>query len=129
MQFLKFIKPLSIIVGTAIVINLLTIRAFNLSGLTNYTVLEQYLVLLILAVLHFVVLQKLIKKWPKQFGFLFTGLSMAKMTISLLYLFPAVYPHQQHSVAIALNFVAAYFVVLIFEVTFFLSTIKTLNEI
>jgi len=94
-------------------------RAFmSLSGFTVQTLIEEYVFLTFLSAVHFFAIHWLFKKWPKYSGFIFTGLSLLKMGVSILYLFPYIFPSNSQSVIIAINFMAVYFILLMYEVVF-----------
>ncbi len=92
-------------------------RALHL-GIDKKILTEIYIALILISSLHFFGIQFLFKKWFKYAGFIFTALSFVKMGVCLLYLFPYIFPSNEQSIAIALNFMGVYFILLFFEVLF-----------
>lgn len=78
--------------------------------------IEMYLFLGLLTIIHYISLLWLFKKWPIYSGFLFTALSFLKMGIAIAYLFPYIFPATPGSIPIALNFMAVYLSVLAYEI-------------
>lgn len=90
--------------------------------------LKIYFFLLALSLVHFFILKVLFKNRLKYAGFIFTGMGLLKMALSILFLIPYIYPPKDNSIAHAMNFMFAYFVFLFFEVVFIVKNLqKTLN--
>jgi len=115
-DYKKFYSVFAPVFLGCLAIHFLLFRAFHSWGLSIKFLGEVYLFLGLITIVHYHVLSFLFKKWPRYAGILFTGLSMFKMGICFLFLFPAIYPHHEHSVSLALNFMALYFVLLFVEV-------------
>ncbi len=77
-----------------------------------------YFFLLTINTVHFLGLKWLFQKWPRYSGFLFTAMSLLKMLVAFLFLFPFIFPSKTESIPLALNFMAAYLLFLFFEVVF-----------
>lgn len=100
-------------------LHFLIYRAFLSNiGLSLQVLIEMYFFLAVLSVVHFVAITWLFKKWPIYAGLIFTGLSLLKMAICVLYLFPYIFPSNDSSIVIALSFMFAYFILLGIEVVF-----------
>lgn len=85
----------------------------------SYTHLYQiYGFLAVLNLVHFIGLRWLFKKWAKFAGLLFTAMSLVKMALCVLFLFPFIFPSTDLSIALVLNFMTVYFITLAFEVVF-----------
>ncbi len=100
-------------------IHYLLIRSFpHFMGITIKIFTEIYAFLVILNLAHFLGIRWLFKKWAKYAGFLFTGMSLLKMGVSILFLVPYIFPSTQYSTPAVLNFIGVYFFTLAFEVIF-----------
>lgn len=111
--FKGFILTVIVTFGT----HFLLLRAVNL-GIEQHLLFEIYIALILISTLHFFGIQWLFYKWFKYAGFIFTALSFVKMGVCLLYLLPYIFPSDDRSIAIALNFMVVYFALLFFEVLF-----------
>lgn len=116
LDYKKFYSIFIPVFAGSLLVHFLLFRAFNSWGLSISFLGEVYLFLGLLTTVHFHVLSFLFKMWPRFAGFIFTGLSIFKMGISFLFLFPLIYPHHDNSISLALNFMAVYFVFLFVEV-------------
>ncbi|MDA3892958.1 MAG: hypothetical protein PF517_14955 [Salinivirgaceae bacterium] len=87
-------------------------------GLTLRHIIEIYVFLAALNITHFIGLRWLFKKWAKYAGLLFTALSMVKMGVAIIFLFPYIFPSTDQSIPMVLNFMVVYFSTLTFEVIF-----------
>jgi hypothetical protein len=115
----KFLISFLTVLGGLFLMHVLLLRAIpNFMGVSYSWVTELYLFLAILTTAHFMGLRLLFKKWPKHSGFLFTGMSLLKMAVAVLYLLPYIFPAQDSSAAKALNFMASYLIILTFEVIY-----------
>lgn len=122
----QFFKQFLLIVTVIFGVHFLLHRAFDsFFGYNFNTLIEIYAFLIVLSVAHFFALQWLFKKWPKYSGFIFTGLSLLKMAVCVLYLFPSIYPANEQSIPVALSFMTIYMFLLAFEVVFIA---KSLNK-
>jgi hypothetical protein len=87
-------------------------------AVTSSWLSEMYFFLGILTSFHFIGLRWLFKKWPTHSGLLFTAMSLLKMGIAIAYLLPYIFPAVEGSISKALNFMAAYLLILAFEVIY-----------
>jgi len=71
-----------------------------------------------LGITHILAIKWLFKKWPRYSGFIFTGLSLLKMTVSVLFLIPYILSTTINTIPIALNFMLIYLILLAVEVIF-----------
>lgn len=125
-KFLSVFIPSFIVLFAA---HFLVARALPLAiGITQKTLVEAYLFLFLLTIAHFFALRALFKRWPKHSGMLFTALSLFKMALCILYLAPYILPSSDNSIAIALNFMVVYFILLIFEVVFLVKNMNMIIE-
>ena len=99
-----FITGLTATSVSVFVLHFLINRLMN-SGLESVKIIEMYVVLYILSMVHFFAIRWIFKKWAKYAGLLFTALSLLKMIVALLYLMPDIFPAHSNSVSIAINFV------------------------
>lgn len=115
----KYFAQLVILLISVFGIHYLIQRAFmSTNGFDLKTLIEIYVFLTFLSAAHFFAIYWLFKKWPKYAGFIFTGLSLLKMAVSILYLLPFIFPSNSLSVTIAINFMIVYLVLLMYEVVF-----------
>lgn len=122
----KYISSLLITALITAGIHYLVYRAApSLIGSDPKYLFEIYIFLIILNTVHFIGLRLLFIKWAKYAGLLFTGLSLIKMGISLLFLLPYIFPSTDKSVFIVINFMTVYFIMLTVEVLFIA---KSLNK-
>jgi len=96
----------------------------NLIGLDPKYLIETYVFLAILNIVHFIGLRWLFIKWAKYAGLLFTAISMVKMGISLLFLLPYIFPSTDKSVFIVINFMSVYLILLTVEVLFIVKSVN-----
>jgi hypothetical protein len=105
-------------------IHFLVFRAMNnVIQLSQNLLFNIYGFLFLLTLVHFISLKWLFGKWPRQAGFIFAGMSMLKMLVAVLFLFPFIYPANQNSIPLALNFVSVYLLFLAFEVVFLIKSL------
>lgn len=115
----KYSVSFLFLMGALLATHLLVYRAFpGFVKISRSNIFEIYLFLALLNSVHFVGLRWLFIKWAKYAGLLFTVLSMLKMAICVLYLWPYIFPSTDMSIALVLNFMVIYFVTLAFEVVF-----------
>ncbi|MBI9066678.1 MAG: hypothetical protein JEZ09_05255 [Salinivirgaceae bacterium] len=125
-KFLTHFIPTFIVL---FVIHFLLVRAVpNGLGMSQKILIESYVFLFLLTLVHFLALRWLFKKWPKYSGLLFTALSLIKMGLCILYLFPYIFPPNEKSIPIALNFMVDYFILLTFEVVFLVKNMNMIIE-
>ncbi len=122
-----FITGLTATSVSVFVLHFLINRLMN-SGLESVKIIEMYVVLYILSMVHFFAIRWIFKKWAKYAGLLFTALSLLKMIVALLYLMPDIFPAHSNSVSIAINFMAVYLVLLFYEVLFLVKKLSRPNE-
>lgn len=115
----KYFIHFLVLIAGVFAVHFLIQRAFMSSfGFGFKTLIEIYVFLGFLSGVHFFAIQWLFKKWPKYSGFIFTGLSLLKMGVSILYLLPYIFPSNSQSVIIAINFMVVYLILLMYEVVF-----------
>jgi hypothetical protein len=115
----NFLIRFLIMLAVMFFLHYLLLHAFSqLLGVTNDWIIEMYVFMTILTSIHFIALSWLFKKWPVYSGFIFTGISLLKMLLAVIYLLPYIFPSNLSSIAIALNFMAAYLIILTFEVIY-----------
>jgi hypothetical protein len=125
----KSLFSVSTVAIVSFMLHSMLFRAFpNSLGIGFTHIIQQYLFLWVLTIAHFIVLSILLKKWPKYFGFLFTGLSLFKMLIAILFLLPWLKPLTDNSQAIALNFMFSYFIFLTVEVIILLKNMVNYHK-
>jgi len=106
-------------VATLFLVHFLLLHIFpQFISVSISRLIEMYIFLGLLTVIHFIGIHWLFKKWPIYSGFLFTALSFLKMGIAIAYLFPDIFPATHCSIPIALNFMAVYLIILAFEVIY-----------
>lgn len=117
LDFKNYLLKFSIIITVLLAINILIYRMIDSLQMFGFVKLaEIYFFLIFLNIAHFFTIRQLFKKWPKYAGFLFTGLSLLKMGIAIIYLIPYIFPKTEISMPFVLNFMVVYFSTLIFEV-------------
>jgi hypothetical protein len=101
-------------------------KAPGFLGVSVFLLFQIYAFLIFLNVLNFIGLRWLFIKWPKYAGLLFSALSMIKMGICIVFLIPYIFPSTPSSVPFVFNFMAVYFISLLFEVIFIA---KNMNKV
>ncbi len=119
-----FIKPFLLVVSSTFLIHVLILRIVEL-GISIPQLAEYYLILSLLSLAHFVGLKWLFRKWPRYAGLLFTGLSLFKMLLVILYLLPDLMQPGTETLSAVLNFMVVYFILLFFEVLFVVRKLLT----
>jgi hypothetical protein len=115
----KFLIIFLLVAGGLFLIHLFLLKVFpHFFAVQSEWIIEMYLFLGILTSIHYIGLLWLFKKWPIHSGLLFTGMSLIKMGIAIVYLFPYIFPSIQGSTSKALNFMASYLIILAFEVIY-----------
>ena len=118
-NLIKYLTSFLILIAGLFVAHFLAYRAFsNFIGISFQLLGTIYLFLLVLGVVHILAVRWLFSKWPRYAGFIFTGLSLVKMGISVLFLLPYLVSPNINALAIALNFMLIYLILLGFEVVF-----------
>lgn len=121
----KFLKSFLVFALSLFILHWLFWRAFAQAssiGFLQLTSIHGFLIALTL--IHFLLIKWLFRKWPRQAGFIFMGMSMLKMILAVLFLFPFIYPPNTQSIQLALNFVGIYLLFLSFEVVFLVQNMK-----
>lgn len=108
--------PFALVFGTIHFV--LSFKTPGLLGISIPLLVKIYAFLVFLNILHFIGLRWLFMKWPRYAGLLFSALSMVKMGCCIVFLIPYIFPATQSSVAFVFNFMAVYFISLLFEVIF-----------
>jgi len=115
----KFITNFALLLLLMVIIHLLLYRgAANYIKITLQQLSEIYGFLLLLNVAHFIALSWLFKKWAKYAGLLFTAISLLKMTLCVLFLWPYIFPSTINSIPVVINFMIIYLITLGYEVVF-----------
>jgi len=118
LNFKKYSLNLIILMAVLFVLHFMIYRAApGFLSISIKMVFEIYGFLILLNLVHFIALKWLFKKWAKHAGLLFTALSLLKMGICILYLWPYMLSTTS-SLPVVLNFMAVYFATLVFEVVF-----------
>jgi len=112
-------SKLGLVMFLLVCVHLLLLRGVPIFlGITFTHIIEIYIFLLVLNLVHFIGLKWLFKKWAKFAGLLFTALSMVKMGVAILFLLPYIFPATNLSIPFVLNFMVVYFSTLTYEVVF-----------
>jgi hypothetical protein len=82
--------------------------------------LNSYIFLAVLNIIHFAGLKILFKKQAKQIGFIFMAASFLKMGVSVLFIFVYIVSNTVDSILATMNFMTIYLVLLAYEVIFIL---------
>lgn len=115
----KFLKYFLIFALSLFIVHWLFWRAFaQASSIDFLQIVSIHGFLIALTLVHFIFIKWFFKKWPRQAGFIFTGMSVLKMILAVLFLFPFIYPLHSLSIPLALNFIGVYLLFLSFEVVF-----------
>jgi hypothetical protein len=115
----KYIAFFLVFLSLIAILHYMLFLAFpDFIGISLKTLAEIYSFLLILNLAHFLGIKWLFIKWAKYAGFLFTGMSLVKMAVSILFLMPYIFPSTTQSIPAVLNFMGVYFLALTFEVIF-----------
>jgi hypothetical protein len=83
--------------------------------ITTLNLLLIYGIIGFLTIAHLLSIKPMLRKWPKQAGFLVAGLNLLKMLISLTLLMAILFPLAGKNSGTALNFTYVYFYFLIIE--------------
>ncbi len=123
LDFKKYTFSLVIIMTILCIVHLLIYSALpNFLNISLKILFEIYGFLILLNLVHFIALKWLFNKWAKHAGLLFTGLSLLKMGICIIYLWPYVYSSTTSALPVVLNFMTVYFATLFFEVIFIIKS-------
>ena len=82
--------------------------------------LNIYIFLAVLNIIHFAVLKFLFKKQAKQTGFVFMAASFLKMGVSVLFIIIYIVKNTTDSIPATMNFMTVYLALLAYEVIFIL---------
>jgi hypothetical protein len=123
---LKYSITLTILLGGLLGVNLLALNTFpSILQFSDTVLMEIYLFLFLLNIVHFFILKILLKKWGSYAGVLFMALSLVKMFISLLFILFLIMAQVEHPISPVLNFMFLYFITLILEVLFIAKSNKS----
>ena len=85
---------------------------------SNNLLVDIYLFLAVLNLIHFFILKKLFVKWIKQVGFIYMALSFIKMLACILFIVINIFKEVDNPMSAVLNFMVVYFITLFIEVLF-----------
>lgn len=102
-------------------INITIFKLIDKSHIVSQNILLNiYIFLAVLNVIHIVGLKFLFKKHTKQTGFIFMAMSFVKMGVSVLFIVVYIINNITDTIPVTMNFMTVYFVLLIYEVIFIL---------
>ena len=113
--FLKFLIPFTVLLG--FIQYYLTIKVFNINNLF-YNVFSIYSIHSIITTIILLILIFINYKFPLKTGFAFMGLSLFKMILIVVILFPIVQSKMIDKTIDILSFFIPYFLFLFFETIF-----------
>ncbi len=99
----KFIRVLSVFSVLFLSLHFLLLRAFPaFIAISAKSLIAIYLFLIVLSLAHFIGLKWLFHKWPRYSGFIFTAMSLFKMAVAIIFLFPYIFPANASAMVMAL---------------------------